>query len=701
MSPMLTAASVGISSTVSVMVDRLRSATSYVLPKYKKVALRPRLIEQLRLATDSIAESLASPTLTRGAQQESNAEALLNHYLLISSSSLLIGVVGALVLPPLQLLALPGLLYATIPIWQEAYNVLVNERRFRMVCVDAIGIPIALTLGYFTGAALLFTLHFGAKKLLLQTQDRSKKNLTNLVGEQPRSVWVLTQDGINAGVEVEIPFEKLQVGDIIVINAGEVLPVDGVIVQGYATIDERTLTGEAQPAEKSVGAQVFAATLILRGKLQVAVKTAGNETVAAQIGMILLRTTDFKSSVQLRGEVLGDQAALPLLLLSGLAFLTVGPVASLAVFNAPLINTIRLTSPLSVIGFLQQALHRGILVKDGRALELLSEVDTIVFDKTGTLTQEQPHVRAVHLCSTLDENDLILLAAAAEQRQTHPIANAILAEAHRRRLSLPAVDDIAYEVGYGLVVHLADRRVQLGSQHFMELSQITIPPEISLIQQQCHHRGDALVYVAVNGKLAGALELQPTVRPESAAIVAELKQRGFATYIISGDRTEPTRKLAEQLGIDHYFAETLPEAKADLIEQLQREGKKVCYVGDGINDSIALKKANVPVSLSGATNIAIDTAQVVLMDGALTGLIPLLDIATALDRNMQRNVLISLLSSTVCIGGAFFLHFGLYSAITLCNLSLLAGIVNATGPFRTGSPNTKTTITAKPALRTH
>ena len=235
----------------------------------------------------------------------------------------------------------------------------------------------------------------------------------------------------------------------------------------------------------------------------------------------------------------------------------------------------------------------------------------------------------------------------------------------------------------------------------MELSQITIPPEISLIQQQCHHRGDALVYVAVNGKLAGALELQPTVRPESAAIVAELKQRGFATYIISGDRTEPTRKLAEQLGIDHYFAETLPEAKADLIEQLQREGKKVCYVGDGINDSIALKKANVPVSLSGATNIAIDTAQVVLMDGALTGLIPLLDIATALDRNMQRNVLISLLSSTVCIGGAFFLHFGLYSAITLCNLSLLAGIVNATGSFRTGSPNTKTTITAKPALRTH
>ncbi|MFZ4664252.1 MAG: heavy metal translocating P-type ATPase, partial [Caldilineaceae bacterium] len=693
----ITAPRVGISSTLIALVDKWRRTSFHFLPRRKTTSRRTPLIEQLTAEQTSLARTPAQPATTTLAEQESTIEALINHYLGITAFSLLIATAGALFLPPLQLLALPGLLYAAIPIWREAYNVLTKERRFRMVCVDAIGIPIALVLGYFAGAALLFTLHFGAKKLLLKTQDRSKKNLTNLIGEQPRSVWLLTNDG----VEVEIPFEKLQVDDTIVMSAGEMIPIDGVIVKGHATIDERMLTGEAQPVEKSVGEEVFAATLILQGKIQIAVKTAGNETVAAQIGTILLRTADFKSSVQLRGEMLGDQAAFPLLLLSGLAFMTVGPVASLAVFNAPLVNTIRLASPLSVIGFLQQALYRGILVKDGRALELLSDVDTIVFDKTGTLTQEQPTVRAVHLCATFDENELLRLAAAAEQRQSHPVAKAILAAAQERRLALPAVEDITYEVGYGLAVHLPDYFVQLGSQQFMELAQITIPPEMSLIQQACHRNGDSLVYVAVNGKLAGGLELQPTVRPESATLVAELKKRGFETYIISGDRAEPTRKLAEQLQVDHYFAETLPEAKADLIEQLQRAGKKVCYVGDGINDSIALKKANVPVSLSGATSIATDTAQVVLLDGALTGLIPLLDIATALNRNMQRNVLISLVSSTVCIGGAFFFHLGLYSAIALCNLSLLAGVANAATAFRQTPTGDKPTIAVKSTIPAH
>ena len=197
----------------------------------------------------------------------------------------------------------------------------------------------------------------------------------------------------------------------------------------------------------------------------------------------------------------------------------------------------------------------------------------------------------------------------------------------------------------------------------------------------------SLVYVALDGQLAGAIELHATIRPEAKGIISELRQRGFGIYIISGDHEKPTKKLAQELGIEHYFAETLPENKANLIEQLQKapkghdKGKAVCFVGDGINDSIALKTANVSISLRGASTIATDTAQIVLMDGSLKPLLQLFEIATELENNMKGNLLATIVPSVITIGGAFFLHFGVLSAIWLYNVGLLAGVVNAMWPL--------------------
>ena len=648
-------------SFISAMIDP--SASSALLPPQPKRPHKKKRSLSHRLTRAEITKPL-------GHEQE------IDHYLAVSAGSLVAASVGALGVMPLTLLGASGLLYTTIPIWQSAYHSLKKERRFNMDCFDSVMLPVSLASGYVVAISISYAAYFIAKKLIFRAQHNSREQLVNIMGEQPRFVWVRAANG----TEVEVAFETLTIGDVVIVDAGQTIAIDGVIVQGQATIDERMLTGESQPVEKRVGERVLASTIVLQGSVDIRVETAGDQTIAAQIGRVLQQTADYKSAFQLRGEEFGDQASLPLMLTGIVGFATVNPAAGLAIWQAPVSNTLRLSAPLGVLGYLQQGANQGILVKDGRSLELLREVDTVVFDKTGTLTEEQPNIGRIHLCGSLDEDDLLRLAAAAEQKQTHPIARSILAAAEQRGLMLPDVETAAYKMGFGLSVTIQQQVIQVGSQRFMALSDVAIPQAIEDVQQQCHHEGVALVYVAVDGVLAGAIELHPTIRPEVPEIINELRRRGLTTYIISGDREEPTRRMAERLGIDHYFAETLPEDKADLIGQLQAAGKKVCFVGDGINDSIALKKANVPVSLSGATNVATDTAQVILMDGSLRQLVALFDLSADLNHNMQRIILASAIPSAITIGGAFFFGLGLYAAIALYNLSLIAGVTNALIP---------------------
>jgi Cu2+-exporting ATPase len=628
--------------------------------------------------TDTRLEQLRklSPLTETNPNEVSGAEKKLNRYLVYSSISLGLATAGTLFYPPLILLSLPGLIYGTIPVWKEAFRTFQEEHRFGFYALESILLPAMLLSGHFLAASLTYTLYFFSEKLLVKTKESSKKSLSHIFGEQPRFVWVLTN-----GVEVKITFDSLKIDDVVVINAGELIPVDGTIIDGIASIDQRVLTGESQPAEKERGGPVFASTVVLSGRIYIRVKKTGQDTVAAQIGEILRNTTDFKSKTELKGEEISNNAALPTLLLATAALPIIGSTGALAIMCISVGDTIRMAAPISILNFIQITSQEGILIKDGRALELLSEVDTIVFDKTGALTEEVPHIGAIYTCQGINETELLTYAAAAENKQTHPIARAILWCASNRELSLPEIDSAAYEIGYGLKVRINQKVVLVGSKRFMEMSEITIPSEINTIQQQCNEHGYSLVYVALDGQLAGAIELHATIRPEAKQIISELRQRGLTMYIISGDHEKPTKKLAQELGIQHYFAETLPENKAELVKQLQNEGKVVCFIGDGINDSIALKTANVSISLHGASTIATDTASIILMDENLTQLVQLFDLATALNSNMKSNLVISIVPAVVTIGGAFFLHFGIFSAITLYSVGLLAGVANAMRPM--------------------
>ena len=582
--------------------------------------------------------------------------------------------------------AVPGLLpaaavlfaYTSIPTFKAARTVLVEERRLGVDVLDAIVVVGCLgTMSIFPGTVLCWCLGFG-RVLVKKTQDDSKKLLLNAFGKQPRYVWLYRD-----GAEVQISLDQLQPLDVIVVNTGEVVPVDGIIAQGMAMIDQHALTGESTPAEKGVGDRVFAATLMVAGKILVQVEKSGNETASAKISQILNDTAGYKLSSQHKGERLADKAVIPTLAVGAVGLATMGPAGAVAVLNSDFGTGIRMAAPLAMLTSLALCANKGILVKDGRALELMNEVDTVLFDKTGTLTRERPEVGRMIASHGFAPEQILQFAAAAERKFHHPIALAILHKAQELGLELPPTDDTQYKVGYGITVGVGGHTIRVGSKRFMDLEGVEITPEVADALEQSHREGHTMVMVSVDGRLGGALELHAAVRPEVRQIVKGLRDRGIKHIaIISGDHEAPTRKLAESLGMDRYFAQVLPADKADHVIALQKEGRKVCFVGDGINDSIALKQANVSISLRGASSIATDTAHIVFLEEGLSKLCDLRDISRDLDHNVRRSWRLILAPNIACIVGVFTMGFGIMASVATNNVAALAALGNGMLPLR-------------------
>ncbi|MEM7538361.1 MAG: heavy metal translocating P-type ATPase [Chloroflexota bacterium] len=637
--------------------------------------------------TPSLGDRLLTPLLGKQRNQMAQIKGMKRRMSLkekrmeldFAIASSIVAIAGLSVLyPPLIWLVIPGVLNYCSRLYWFAYEGL-QDGRVTSYFLDGLLYTGYLLTGYFYTAVFSCWIFTVGRLLLFKSESNSKQNLMHLFSNQPRTVFILTKDNI----EVEIPFENLSVDDIIVLMAGQMIPVDGVIVSGTASIDQHKLTGESQLAEKGVGDEVLASTVILAGRIHVQTKKTGEQTVAMQIGEILHQTADFKNSIQSRGEVIADRLTLPTLALSGLFLPLLGPISALAVLTNTFGYKMRIFGPTSMLTFLNIASEQGILIKDGRSLELLGTIDTIVFDKTGTLTLEVPTVHKIYTCGNVSEREVLTYASTAEDGQSHPIAKAILATAEAQGVAWPKSLNAKYQVGYGMQVTLPDRVVYVGSHKFMIMQGIPIPPEIETIQDACHVQGHSLVMVAFDDQLVGAIELHATIRPETERIIEELRQRQMSIIIISGDHETPTRQLAQMLDVDAYFANTLPENKASLVEKLQQEGRSICFVGDGINDSIALKKANVSVSLRGATSVATDSAQIVLMDGTLNQLCQMFDIVQNFEINMKNNLLIATVPSAISLGGIVLFNWGILVGVSITAVSLFAGIINSLFPLFT------------------
>ena len=598
--------------------------------------------------------------------------------LAICTGSLPLAAAAQFAMPALLPLSAALFAYTTIPSFRGAYQVLFKERRLGVDVLDSIVVMGCLaTFQVFPGAILAWCLSVG-RYLVHRTEDNSKKLLLGAFGKQARYVWL-----VKDGIEIEVPLDRLDKGDVVAVHTGDMVPVDGIIVEGLAMIDQHALTGESVPVEKGVGDRVFASTVMVAGKVHIAVEKSGSETASSKIAQILNDSAGYKLASQHKGERLADKAVVPTLCLGGLALTTLGPPGAVAVVNSDLGTGIRMAAPLAMLSTLALCAQKGVLVKDGRALDLLCEVDTVLFDKTGTLTRERPEVGQVIAANGFRPTQILRLAAAAERRFHHPVALAILQKAAEQGLHLPLTDTTQYKVGYGITVGIDGHRVRVGSRRFMELEGVPLTREVDEAVAEVHREGHTMVMVAVDGELGGALELRASVRPEVRGIVQGLRERDIRHIaIISGDHEAPTRRLAEELGMDRYFAQVLPAAKADYVEKLQREGRKVCFVGDGINDAIALKKANVSISLRGATSIATDTAHVVFMEQSLGKLCELRDIARDLDRNVRNSWLMILGPNIACIAGVFTLGFGIGASVVTNNIAALAALANGLLPMR-------------------
>lgn len=611
-------------------------------------------------------------------ENKSPRKRLNDRNMVVSLVSMGLAGAGTLFYAPLALLSLPGIAYVTQFAIMEAFRSLIHDKKVTVDSLSALMKILLVVNGFFFFASFSVFMFSLNRKLLDKISDDSKKNIIDVFKQQPSTVWVLCE-----GVEREIPFDALTSGDTVIVAAGGTIPVDGVITDGSASVDQQILTGESQPAEKLQGDEVFALTLVLSGRIHIQARETGQQTTAAQIASILNNTISTKTDVQLWSKEISDRSVLPTFALGAIAFPFIGSMGALGLVNSHFKYRASIASAIGVLNYLDRASHHGILIKDGHTFELLQDVDTIVFDKTGTLTEEQPTVAAVHAVGDVKAQEVLRLAAAAEAKQTHPIAKAILDKAAREALQLPDIEEAAYKLGYGLTVGIEGAVVRVGSVRFLTEEGIEIPDSIRTVQAQGHDQGSPIVVVARDDTVIGAIELEATIRPGTREIIRRLiDECGIrSTYIISGDHEAPTRKLADELGIDHYFAEVLPEQKATLVAGLQSEGKTVCYIGDGINDAIALQQANVSISIRGASTVATDSAQIILMDQTLKQLPYLFQMGRQFNGHMRGIVAIVMVPSIISAGGAlFFPQFALIQSFFFPQIGLLAGISAAMHP---------------------
>ncbi|MGB5736280.1 MAG: HAD-IC family P-type ATPase, partial [Thiohalocapsa sp.] len=378
-------------------------------------------------------------------------------------------------LPVLNLLSLALIIYTCIPILNRGLRQVLQKRAVGHDLLYSTYIILAFITRQQMFIALgVFFYHSGAK-ILSMAQAMSKPLVSSLVERQSETVWIIKE-----GVELETPLEQVVAGDIVQIRAGEIIPVDGVILDGIAMIDQHALTGESQPAEKEAGATVLSSTLVVSGRIRVQVTKAGKDTTISKITQILNNTSAYTTSIQLKGEEWSNYIAIPVLALTAIAIPTKGLLTATTVSHSTFGNRLRIAAPIGTLSYLHEALNTGLLIKDGRVIEELDQVDTVLFDKTGTLTHEQPEVGKI-ICARdrYSQMDILAYAATAEQKLTHPLARAIQQKAKELCLDLPSVEDSNLTIGHGISVAIGSKLVRVGSLRFMRAERVEIPTLIT------------------------------------------------------------------------------------------------------------------------------------------------------------------------------------------------------------------------------
>lgn len=664
-------------------------------------AFARRTIRRLRPDPSSDRQARIDGLLGRSTTQPSTRERLAERRIAIAGTSFGFALAGAFVAPQLTLVAAAGTLYSITDALMVVAREWRSDRRIGFAAMVVLIDSSLLLTGRVLLATLLFAVFAVIDRLIVALYDDSRASLMEVLGDLPNRVW-LDRDG----VAVEVPLDTIEPGDIVIVSGGEMACADGVVIAGRADFDQHMLTGEARHVCKGAGDRVFAGTLALTGRVRILVEEAGADTVADRIGQILHETAGYHSERQMLSERITDASVVPSIGLFAVTLGLLGPSSAIAAITCSIGFQMKVTGPISMMNFLRAATGRGMLVKDGRAFESAHEVDVFIFDKTGTLTEDRLTVTAVHRLdgpsgSALSEAGLLGLAASAEAHQTHPIAKAIVDAATARGVDMREAEHVEVSPGLGISARVDDRVVALGNLRLMGALGIDELDRATAVAERIDARGNGRVILAIDGVAVAVVELSVPVRAEAAQVIAELQARGKRVYIVSGDHEHPTRQLAERLGTNGHFAGVLPDEKGAVVDRFQARGHSVGFVGDGINDAIALKKAHLSISMRGATSVAMDSAQVLLCEHDLRGVVDLLDLSEAYRGNTRQLLVASTVPGVINLGTVYLLHTGVAFAAGMSWLGLGAGLAAAFAPLAlTGSqPEAATPTPAVTAAR--
>ena len=503
-------------------------------------------------------------------------------------------------------------------------------------------LPAGTTHVYFEAAAVIVTLVLVGRYLEARAKGRTGEAVRRLVGLQPRTARVLRE-----GAEREIAIGDVAAGDVVVVRPGERIAVDGEVVDGRSFVDESMITGEPAPVAKEAGAEVVAGTVNGTGSFTFRATKVGAETLLAQI----IRMVEAAQGAKLPIQGLVDKvtawfvpAVVAVASATFLAWLALGPdpALSFALVNAVAVLIIAcpcamgLATPTSIMVATGRAAELGVLFRKGDALQSLRGVRTVALDKTGTLTEGRPSLTDLVTAEGFDEAEVLSLLASAEARSEHPIAQAVVRAAEERGLALAPADAFSADPGFGVSAVIAGRRVEVGADRLMQRLGVAVAP-FAEEAARLADEGRTPLYVAVDGRLAAIVAVADTVKPSTPAALAALHALDLSVVMITGDNRRTAEAVARRLGIDAVEAEVLPGGKVEVVKRLQHAGP-VAFVGDGINDAPALAAADVGIAIGTGTDVAIESADVVLMSGALTGVATALALSRATMRNITENL---------------------------------------------------------------
>ena len=494
---------------------------------------------------------------------------------------------------------------------------------------------------YFETAGVIITLILLGKSLEAVSKGRTSEAIKKLMGLAPKTATVLQN-----GKEIEISTEEVEVGDILLIKPGDKIPVDGEVLEGHTSIDESMLTGESIPVEKNIGDKVIGASINKNGSIRFKATKVGSDTALAQIIKLVEEAQGSKAPIAKMADIVSGYFVPIVFIIATLSALTwflTGQTAvfSLSIFIAVLVIAcpcaLGLATPTAIMVGTGKGAEYGILIKGGEALETTHKISTIVFDKTGTLTEGKPEVTDIITVTPNDKNLLLQLAASAEKDSEHPLGEAIVKEANKVNLRLLKVENFIAIPGYGIEVHIEGRSILLGNKKLMLNKNIDLE-QLESESDKLALEGKTPMYIALNEKIAGIIAVADVVKESSVKAIKMLHDMGIEVAMITGDNRRTAEAIAKQVGIDRVLAEVLPQDKANEVKKLQAEGKKVAMVGDGINDAPALAQADIGIAIGSGTDVAIESADIVLMKGDLLAVPTAIKLSKSTIRNIKQNL---------------------------------------------------------------